>query len=157
MYGEGFPGAPCCTIYRLPLGGDYGLAIMMDPGAPDVGSLELAVLEPWTDWNTVEPPESEPSEVTVTVAEFSGPQLTGRVATPRAVDEGPFNIQVFPVVQSPSGMLVLAGLVECVATADARAFSIEPFIGQIQGPFTLESAAAYTTTVPGVTENAPNC
>ena len=158
VYGtEGFPGASCCTIYRLPPGGDFGVAISMDPNAPAVASLELAVTAPWIDWSTVSPPESGLSDVTVAIAQYSGPQLTGRVSTPSAVEDGPFNVWVSGIVQSPSGMLVLSGAVECVATADARAFALDSFLGEIQGPFTLESVVAYTTTVPGVTEDAPGC
>jgi len=158
VYGtEGVPGAACCTIYRLPPGGEFGLNIPMDPGAAVPTSLELAITGRWVDWSSVEPPESELSDVTVTQAEFSGPSLSGRVTTPAAAEEGPFNILVVGFVQSPHGLLVISDSVSCVATADARAFSIDSFLGGIQGPYTLESAVAYTTTVPGVTEPAPGC
>lgn len=96
--------------------------------------------------------------MSVAISEFSGPQLTGRVATPSAADDGPFNVWVTGIVQSPFGMLVIAGGVDCVATADARAFAIDSFLGtDVQGPYTLETVVAYTTTVPGVTERAPGC
>ena len=158
VYGtEGLPGASCCTIYRLPPGGDFGLALMMDPGAPDVSGLELAVTARWTDWAGVEAPDSELSNLSVVATDFSGPQLTGRVTTPQAATDGPFNVWITGFVDSPDGMIVLSGSVDCVATADARAFAIDSFLGGMQGPYTLESAVAYTTTVPGETEPAPGC
>jgi hypothetical protein len=155
---EGLPGAPCCTIYRLPPGGDFGLSITMEPGAPAVASLELAVMAQWMDWSTVEPPESELTETVVAIHELAGPQLTGRVTTPSAAEDGPFNVWIGAFVQSPTGLIVIRGGVDCVATAEGRAFSLDTFLGDaVQGPLTLESAVAYTTTVPGVTEPAPNC
>lgn len=166
---EGFPGGACCTIYRLPPNGDFGFSIFMHPSAESPASLELAVTgweraghhgRPpalWVDWSTVELPLSEVSDATVSVASFGGgPQVTGRV-TIAAAQEGPFNVWIVAFVDSPVGQLVVADVVECVSTADPRAFSIETFISGLQGPYTLESIVAYTTTVPGVTQPAPGC
>jgi hypothetical protein len=159
VYGdEGLPGAPCCTIYRLPPGGDFGLAIDMDTSSVDPATLELAITGRWVDWSTVEPPQSEVSNATAVPTQFSGPQLTGRVTTPAAVDEGPFNVWVVAFVDSPAGMIIISGGVDCVGTADARAFALDTYLGsQVQGPFTVDHVVAYTTTVPGVTEPAPGC
>jgi len=159
VYGtDGLPGASCCTIYRLPPGGDFGLWIQMDQGAADPATIELAVTGRWVDWSTVEAPESVLSDLTVNQTEFAGPQLTGRVTTPGAAADGPFNVWVVGFVDSPTGLIVIADSVDCVATGDARAFAIDSFIiGAVQGPYTLVNAVGYTTTVPGVTEPAPGC
>lgn len=158
VYGtEGLPGALCCTIYQLPPGGDIGLAINMDQAAADPVSLELAITGRWVEWSTVEVPTPELSEVTVNPSEFGGPQVVGRVTTPSAPEDGPFNVNVIAIVDSPIGMLVLSGFVECVATADARAFSIDSSISPVSEPFTIRDSFAYTSTVPGVTQNASNC
>jgi hypothetical protein len=130
----------------------------MDPSAAEVASLELAVTGRWTDWATVDAPESELTNVTVSPSEFAGPQMTGRVATATAASDGPFNVWVVGFIESSAGLVVISGSVDCVATADARAFAIDSFLGDAApGPYELQEAVAYTTTVPGVTEPAPGC
>lgn len=156
---EGLPGASCCTIYRLPPGGDFGVNLPLDASAPAVGSVELAVTARWTEWADLDVPESDLSDVNVVPTEYSGPQITGRVTTPSAVEDGPFNIWIVGFVESAAGMVVISGSVDCVSTADARAFAIDSFLGEsaAPGPYTLESVVAYTTTVPGVTDPTPGC
>jgi hypothetical protein len=157
---DGLPGAACCTIYQLPPGGDYGLTLSL-ASTETPTNLELAVTDGWVDWSTVDPPVAEVTDVALALTEFGGPQVTGRVTAPAAAEDGPFNIWIGAFVDSPVGQLVIADtVVRCVNSADPQAFAIEAhwfFFTPIQGPFTLESVVAYTTTVPGVTAPTPGC
>lgn len=154
---QGLPGAPCCTIYQLPPGGSFGLSYPMNPNGPRVHGVELVVTHEWVEWDSVDVPVVELSDVSVQSDEFSGPRVTGRVTVPTADSAGPFNAWVVGLVDSPSGLIVAADSVECVRTPQARAFDVNSFVFDVQGPYELIEAVAYTTTVPGVTQPAPGC
>lgn len=154
---QGLPGAACCTIYQLPPGGSFGLSYPMNPNGPRVHSVELVVVDEWVDWDTVDVPAVELSNVSVQSDDFSGPRVTGRAAVPSAAAKGPFNVWVVGFTDSPSGFIVAASAVECVRTPDPRAFDVNAFAFNAQGPYELIDVVAYTTTVPGVTQPAPGC
>lgn len=82
--------------------------------------------------------------------------LTVHVAVYEAAEDGPFNVWVQAFVTSPAGLIAVAQSVDCVSTADPRAFDLTSFMLDVAGPYSLASAIAYTTTVPGVTEAAPD-
>jgi hypothetical protein len=151
---QGLNGSPFSTIYRLPPGGDFGISQPMDPNGPNVSKLELVVTDDWVDWESVKPPEAVLSNVSLITQDFVGPRLTGRVAVADAA-QGPFNVWVQAFVTHPAGLIVVTGLVDCVKTAAPRAFDLTSF-ANVTGPFKLTNTLAYTTTVPGVTEPAPN-
>ena len=153
----GMPGAACCTIYQLPPGGSFGLSFPMNPNGPRVHSVELVVIDEWTDWDSVDVPTVELSNVSVQSDDFSGPRVTGRATVPSAAAVGPFNVWVVGFVESPSGFIVAASSVECVRTPDPRAFDVNSFVFDVSGPYELQDVFAYTTTVPGVTQPAPGC
>lgn len=154
---RGLPGAACCTIYQLPPGGSFGLSYPMNPNGPRVHSVELVVVDEWVDWDSVDVPAVELSNVSVQSDDFSGPRVTGRASVPTADSEGPFNVWIVGFVDSPSGFIVAANAVECVRTSDPRAFDVNSFVFDVQGPYELLDVVAYTTTVPGVTQPAPGC
>jgi len=153
----GLPGASCCTIYQLPPGGSFGLTFPMNPSGPRVHSVELVVIDEWIAWDSVDVPVVELSNVSVQSDDFSGPRVTGRATVPAAAAVGPFNVWVVGFVNSPSGLIVAANVVECVRTPDPRAFDVDSFVFDAQGPYELIDVFAYTTTVPGVTQPAPGC
>ncbi|MCV0377536.1 hypothetical protein [Microbacterium sp.] len=154
---QGLPGAPCCTIYQLPPGGSFGLSFPMNPDGPRVHSVELVVIDEWVDWGSVDIPAVELSNVSVQSDDFSGPRVTGRATVPTAASRGPFNVWVVGFADSPSGFIVAANAIECVRTPDPRAFDVNSFVFDAQGPYELLDVVAYTTTVPGVTQPAPGC
>ena len=154
---RGVPGAACCTIYHLPPGGVYGLTYRMSPDARRIHAVELEVIDEWVAWSPIDAPAVELLDVSVNTDNLDGPRLTGWAAVPSAATEGPFNVWVVGIIDSPTGLIVASGPIECVRTPEPRAFDIDPFAIQAQGPYQVLEASAYTTTVPGVTGPPPGC
>jgi hypothetical protein len=150
---SGLPGAPCCTIYQLPPGGEFALVVSVFEA--EVASVELTTLGDWEAWSELDPAIATVSDASVQAdAGFGGPVVTGRVA----VDQpGPFNMWVGAYVETPAGVVVATGFAECVTDAGARAFEVQNF-GDVRGPYTLLQVIAYPTTVEGAGDSfTPQC
>lgn len=151
----GLPGAMANTIYQLPPGGEYGLAGIIVPEGKTVGSVQLTILGKWLQWDTVNPPQVALTDATVRAdTGFSGPSATGRLTLDR---DGPLNVIVVALVKTSAGTVVSDVVVDCVQTGQQRTFQTLAF-APARGPYELESAVAYVTSVPGTgPQYKPTC
>ena len=141
---EGFPGALCCTIYQMPPEAETGLALDYFDG-DEVSDIEFRLTDGWEVWDELEPPDIAVSDTSVRDSGF-GVSLTGRLSTQ---DDEPINVWVIGSVDTPDGVLMVTGIVECVSSGDSRPFEVEGFLAEDAGPYELLAVSAYATSVPG--------
>lgn len=125
------------------------------PCAAADASVQLTILGKWLQWDTVNPPQVALTDATVRAdTGFSGPSATGRLTLDR---DGPLNVIVVALVKTSAGTVVSDVVVDCVQTGQQRTFQTLAF-APARGPYELESAVAYVTSVPGTgPQYKPTC
>jgi hypothetical protein len=160
--GDGFPGAPCCTIYHLPPGGSYYFVVVLLPERARVATVEPPeTFGEWYLWS-----ELEPAVATLTQTKLDrgrrdfdpAMRFTGRV---EVSDEGPYNVRVQVVVQGPRGIFgVLDESIECVRGGRARPFELTTYNEIPRRANRLATVLAFPSTVigaEGTDQEPPGC
>lgn len=141
---EGFPGALCCTIYQLPPESEAGLAL--DYFEDDqVADIEFRLTDDWEAWDELDAPDVTISDTSFRDSDF-GSSITGRLST---IADEPVNVWIVGSVDTPNGVLMITGTVDCVASGDSRPFDVESFLTEDVGPYEVATVFAYATSVPG--------
>ena len=141
---EGFPGAPCCTIYQLPPESDVGLALDYFED-DEVADVEFRLTDAWEVWDELDPPGITVSQTSLRDSE-SGLGITGRL---EMTEDEPVNVWIVGSVDTSDGVHMVTGIVECLAGSDSRPFEVESFLTGDLGPYELGTVFAYATSVPG--------
>lgn len=159
--GEGFPGAPCCTIYHLPPGGTYYLVALDLPARQRVSAVELETFGDWFVWADL-----EPAVVTLTNTKLrfasrgsfdAAVTMTGRVTVS---DDGPYNVRVQVLIENRKGAFsVLDESVDCVRGGRARPFELSSF-NEVPARARATTVLAFPSTVigaEGTEQEPPGC
>jgi hypothetical protein len=115
-------------------------------------SVELRVVNGWTDWTGVVPPKVTISSARLNVLAPDLARVTGRVSV---ADDGVFNVIVFAVLEGANGGWgVISDAVECVRGGSPAPFELITG-SRLPSKPRIETVVGYTTTIPGIGVDRP--